>query len=233
MEKHAAKVIMEPIAYIYNDFSSKFGIPRQSRLVEKITGRIVFAHNYRNPDALRGLEGYSHIWLLWEFSENIRENWSATVRPPRLGSNTRMGVFATRSPFRPNPIGLSVVKLDKIQLESPDGPLLFVSGADLMNGTPIFDIKPYLPHVDSIPEAMGGFAVKVAGKHLDVNCPDELLQYLPEGKRAVLREILAQDPRPGYQNDPKRIYGIEFAGFDVKFTVTENKLTVIKISKLL
>lgn len=231
MKKRVNEISMEQIAYIYNDFPTKFGIPRQSRLVGKITGKIVFAHNYRNPDALRGLEGYSHLWLLWEFSENIRENWSATVRPPRLGSNTRMGVFATRSPFRPNPIGLSVVKLDKIQLESPDGPLLFVSGADLMNGTPILDIKPYLPHVDSIPEATGGFAVKVAGKHLDVNCPDELLQLLPDAKRAVLLEILAQDPRPGYQNDPERIYGIEFAGFDVKFTVADNKLTVIKISK--
>ena len=226
---HEEKINMEPIAHIQNDFSAKFGIPRQSRLVEEITGTIIFTQKYRNPDALRGIEGYSHLWLLWEFSENIRENWSATVRPPRLGSNTRMGVFATRSPFRPNPIGLSVVKLDKVELESSQGPILYVKGADLMNGTPIFDIKPYLPHVDSIPEAWGGFATKVAGKALEVQCSQRILAQFPREKQHVLLEILAQDPRPGYQHDPERVYGIDFAGFNVKFTVRGNILEVVKI----
>ncbi len=232
MQTKDHQVLMEPIAYIHNDFTSKFGIPRQSRLVETIRGTIVFTGRFRNPDALRGLEGYSHLWLLWEFSENLRENWSATVRPPRLGANIRMGVFATRSPFRPNPIGLSVVKLNKIQIESPEGPILYISGADLMDGTPIFDIKPYLPHIDSIPEATGGFATKVAGNFLQVSCTDELLALFPKEKKDVLLAILAQDPRPGYQHDPARIYGIEFAGFDVKFKVDGIFLKVLTIEPL-
>lgn len=228
-EEKREKLTIEPIAHIYNDFPTKFGVPRQSGLVDKITGTIVFAPKYRNPDTLRGIEGYSHLWLLWEFSENLRENWSATVRPPRLGANTRMGVFATRSPFRPNPIGLSVVKLAKVQLESPQGPILIVSGADLMDGTPIFDIKPYLPHVESIPDAKGGFATQVAGRTLDVQCPHEILARLPEEKRQILLDILAEDPRPGYQHDPERIYGVDFAGFNVKFMVKDQILTIVEI----
>ena len=217
------------IARIYNDYETKFGIPRQSGLVSAAVSRIVFEPAYRNPDALRGLEDFSHLWLIWEFSEAKRDSWSPTVRPPRLGGNTRMGVFATRSPFRPNPIGLSVVKIERIELNTDSGPVIDVSGADLMNGTPIFDIKPYLPYADCHPEASGGFAEAVRGKRLDVACAPELLSRIPEAHRAAVLEILAQDPRPSYQHDPERIYGLNFAGQNVKFTVDGERLTVREV----
>ena len=217
------------IARIYNDYETKFGIPRQSGLVEAAVSRIVFEPAYRNPDALRGLEDFSHLWLIWEFSEAKRDSWSPTVRPPRLGGNTRMGVFATRSPFRPNPIGLSVVKIERIELNTDSGPVIDVSGADLMNGTPIFDIKPYLPYADCHPEASGGFAEAVRGKRLDVACAPELLSRIPEAHCAAVLEILAQDPRPSYQHDPERIYGMAYAGMDIRFQVDGDRLTVVEI----
>ena len=220
---------MKTIAHIYNDYETKFGIPRQSGLVTAAVSRIVFAPEYRNPDALRGLEDYSHLWLIWEFSEARRDSWSPTVRPPRLGGNTRMGVFATRSPFRPNPVGLSCVKIERIEPQTKDGPVIFVSGADLMNGTPIYDIKPYLPYADCRPEASGGFAEAVRRKRLAVDCPPELLAQIPEPHRAAVLEILAQDPRPSYQHDPERIYGMAYAGMDVRFSVDGERLTVREI----
>ena len=220
---------MDAIAYIHNDFPTKFGIPRQSGLVEEITGRIVFEKAYRNPDAIRGIEGFSHIWLIWEFTKSRRDGWSATVRPPRLGGNTRMGVFATRSPFRPNPIGLSCVRLSGVEYDSVDGPVLMVAGADLMDGTPIYDIKPYLPHADCRPDAVGGFADAVRKNYLKVEFPEELLMNIPEDKRAALMGVLEEDPRPSYQDDPDRIYGLEFAGFDVRFRVSGEALTVCEI----
>ena len=220
---------MKIIARVQNDFSSKFGIPRQSGLAPSALSRVVFEPEYRNPDALRGLEDFSHLWLIWEFSEAKREDWSPTVRPPRLGGNARMGVFATRSPFRPNPIGLSCVKLVEIRLHTEDGPVLIVSGADLMNGTPIFDIKPYLPYADSHPEAKGGFAAGSWDRLLKVDCPPELFSRVPEPQRQALLEILAQDPRPSYQNDPDRVYGMAYGGMDIRFSVTGNVLTVKEI----
>lgn len=220
---------MKIIAHIQNDFSSKFGIPRQSGLAPSALSRIVFEPEYRNPDALRGLEDFSHLWLIWEFSEAKREAWSPTVRPPRLGGNIRVGVFATRSPFRPNPIGLSCVKLIGIQPHTAEGPVLIVSGADLMNGTPIFDIKPYLPYADSHPEARGGFASGAWDRLLTVDCPPELLALIPEPQRNALLEILAQDPRPSYQNDPDRVYGLAYGGMDIRFSVAGNVLTVKEI----
>ena len=220
--------VMRPIARIRSDFPSKLGIPRQSGLVETLKSTIVFEPEYRNADALRGLDGYSHIWLIWQFSEAVRENWSPTVRPPRLGGNTRMGVFATRSPFRPNAIGLSSVKLESIE-HTNEGTVLVVSGADLMDGTPILDIKPYLPFTDSHPEATGGFAEPVRAYALEVHCDDKLLTtFSPEQQQALLG-VLAHDPRPSYQDDPERIYGLPFAGKDIKFRVVGNTLTVIAI----
>lgn len=224
---------MKPIAHIENDFPTKFGIPRQSGLVSSLRSRIVFAPEYRSPDAFRGLEDYSHIWLIWEFSQAVRQKWSPTVRPPRLGGNTRMGVFATRSPFRPNPIGLSVVQLEEIVLHGKDAPYLTVSGADLMHGTPIYDIKPYLPHIDSHPEARGGFAVSAAAHRLEVVFPEQWLKKVPEALREGLTEVLAQDPRPSYQHDPERVYGFAFAQFEVKFTVCDTVLTVCEIQTIL
>lgn len=223
---------MEIIAHIETDFPTKFGIPRQSGLVPSLRGRIVFEPAYRNPDALRGIEGFSHLWLIWQFSEAKRENWSATVRPPRLGGNVRMGVFATRSPFRPNPVGLSCVKLERVEWDSPDGAVLIVSGADLMNGTPIYDIKPYLPHADCHPEATGGFSADVAGNQLAVEFPIDLLERLPEAVRQAACDMLAQDPRPHYQNDPDRRYGVPFAGFDIRFHVKDDVLTVCDVVHL-
>ena len=220
---------MKIIARIRTDFPTKFGIPRQSGLVKSLKARIVFEPEYRNPDALRGIEGYTYLWLIWEFSEAKRDTWSPTVRPPRLGGNTRMGVFATRSPFRPNPVGLSSVKLEKVEWDAADGPAIIVSGADLMDGTPIYDIKPYLPYVDSHPDAEGGFADPVRSYALQVNFPDELLQKFPEASREALLEILSQDPRPSYQNDPTRVYGLPFAGYDVRFAVQDDTLTVQEI----
>ncbi|MBQ2963219.1 MAG: tRNA (N6-threonylcarbamoyladenosine(37)-N6)-methyltransferase TrmO [Clostridia bacterium] len=220
---------MKIIAHIKTDFPTKFGLPRQSGLVEEIKGKIVFEEEYRVPEAFRGLEGFSHIWLLWQFSEAVRDNWSPTVRPPLLGGNTRMGVFATRSPFRPNPIGLSCVKLEKIDFNCSDGPVLFVSGCDLMDGTPIYDIKPYLPYADSIPDAAGGFTQTLADRTLEVEFDSLLLDRIPADKRETLIQVLSGDPRPSYQNDPERVYGFVFAGFEVKFTVSDRKLTVTEV----
>lgn len=218
--------MLHTIARIYGVFPTKFGIPRQSGLVDELRSRILFAPEYRDVSAFRGLEGYSHIWLLWEFSEAKRDTWSPTVRPPRLGGNKRVGVFATRSPFRPNPIGLSVVRLEKIELHTPDGPVLHVCGADLMDGTPIYDIKPYLPHIDSHPEAAAGFSLQAAEHSLTVVFPEHWEKYVPEEHRAALNAVLAQDPRPSYQSDPERVYGFVFAGLEVRFTVQDEILTV-------
>lgn len=223
---------MKVIAHIETDFNTKFGVPRQSGVVPELVSRIIFEPEYRVHDAVRGLEGFSHIWLLWCFSQSIREDWSPTVRPPRLGGNTRMGVFATRSPFRPNPIGLSSVKLIKIDFDSPDGPVLYVAGADLMNGTPIFDIKPYLPFTDSHPEAKAGFTQGMVNELLEVHITEELQALVPEEKREALRQVLAADPRPHYQQDSTRIYGMEFSGLEIKFTVDLNDLWVKSISKI-
>ncbi len=223
---------MKVIARIRSDFPTKFGIPRQSGLVDALKALIVFEPEYRNPDALRGLEGFSHIWLIWEFSEAVRENWSPTVRPPRLGGNTRLGVFATRSPFRPNPLGLSSVKLESIESEPELGTVLRVSGADLMDGTPIYDIKPYLPHVDSHPEAVGGFASPLRDYALEVDFPEKLLCLIPTERREALLGVLANDPRPSYQNDPERTYGFEFAGFEIRFKVRAALLSVCEVISL-
>lgn len=220
------------IAHIENDFTAKFAIPRQSGLVDSVISRIVFTPEYRNETALRGMEGYSHLWLLWVFSQAIREHWSPTVLPPRLGGKTRMGVFATRSPFRPNPIGLSSVQLHGIDLHSPDGPVLYVAGADLMDGTPILDIKPYLAYTDSHPDAKGGFSDPVRDYALEVQFPPALLAQVPEHLRESAIAILAQDPRPSYQHDPERIYGAAFGGWDFRFQVRDNVLTVVEVEKL-
>ena len=218
-----------PIAHIRSDFSEKFGIPRQSGLVEELTADVVFAPEFREPAALRGIDGFSHLWLIWEFSKARREGWSPTVRPPRLGGNVRLGVFATRSPFRPNPIGLSCVRLLEVRQDRALGPVLTVAGADLMDGTPIYDIKPYLPYADCKPDAVGGFASQPKEASLEVDCPPALLARVPEEKRPALLAVLAQDPRPQYQNDPKRIYGMSFAGLEVRFQVVEGRLTVTEI----
>ncbi len=220
---------MKIIARIHTDFPEKFGVPRQSGLVPELQATIVFEPEYRNPDALKGLDGYSHIWLIWQFSEAMRDTWSPTVRPPRLGGDKRQGVFATRSPFRPNPIGLSSVKLERIELDSKQGPVLYISGADLMDGTPIYDIKPYLPFTDCHVDAVGGFADAFVDYGLDVQISDELLTQIPEEKREALMGVLAQDPRPSYQNDPERIYGITFGKQNIKFQVKETMLTVVGI----
>ena len=226
-------IFLRVIARIHNDFTEKFGIPRQSGLVPSLRSRIVLEPEYRVWEALRGLEGFSHIWLLWEFSAAVRTKWSPTVRPPRLGGNTRMGVFATRSPYRPNPIGLSCVKLEEIQMDEKDGPVLTVSGADLMDGTPILDIKPYLPHADCIPDAQGGFAANYVSYHLQVDFPEPLLEQIIPQKREALLGILAQDPRPSYQQDAERIYGMRFGEYEIKFTVKEHLLTVRDVQKVI
>ena len=213
------------IAHIENDFTEKFGIPRQSGLAD-VPSRIVFEPEYRVAEAFRGLEGFSHLWILWLFSEAMGKKWSPTVRPPRLGGNTRMGVFATRSPFRPNSIGLSSVKITGIDLNSSDGPVITVTGADIMNGTPIIDIKPYLAYTDSHPEALSGFALTDRSDILTVDFPPELLEKVPEEKRHGLIKILAQDPRPSYQNSPEKEYAMSFGGFDVSFTVDGSELYV-------
>ena len=218
---------LTPIAHIRSDFSEKFGIPRQSGLVEELTAAVVFEPEYRDPSALRGLEGFSHLWLIWEFSRS--RGWSPTVRPPRLGGNKRLGVFATRSPFRPNPIGLSCVRLVEVRQDRALGPVLVVAGADLMDGTPIYDVKPYLPYADCKPDAVGGFAAQPKGADLTVDCPPALLDRVPEDKRAALLAVLAQDPRPQYQDDPERVYGMAFAGLEVKFQVAGERLTVTEI----
>ncbi|NBI10292.1 tRNA (N6-threonylcarbamoyladenosine(37)-N6)-methyltransferase TrmO [Colidextribacter sp. OB.20] len=220
---------LTPIAHIQSDFSEKFGIPRQSGLVEELTATVVFEPEYREPSALRGIEDFSHLWLIWEFSKARREGWSPTVRPPRLGGNRRLGVFATRSPFRPNPIGLSCVRLLAVRKDRELGPVLLVAGADLLNGTPIYDIKPYLPYADCKPDAAGGFATQPKGADLEVDCPPLLLEGVPNDKRAALLAVLAQDPRPQYQNDPARVYGMAFAGVEVKFRVEGERLVVTEI----
>ena len=220
---------MEVIARINTDFPTKFGIPRQSGIIETLRGTIVFEPEYRNPESLRGLEEFSHLWLIWEFSEAKRDTWSPTVRPPRLGGNTRMGVFATRSPFRPNPIGLSSVRLERVEMDAKCGPILHVSGADLMDGTPIYDIKPYIVYTDSHPEAVSGFAEKPAEYLLEVDLPEEWLQKVPETQRKSLIAVLAHDPRPPYQDDPERVYGMAFANMEIKFKVRGSRLNVVEI----
>ena len=221
---------IHPIAHIRTDFREKFGIPRQSGLVEALEAVVIFEPPYRVPDAVRGLEEFSHLWLIWEFSRARRENWSPTVRPPRLGGNRRMGVFATRSPFRPNALGLSAVGLEAVEQDPVLGPVLHVAGADLLDGTPIYDIKPYIPYADSLPEAAGGFTDRVERVMLAVDCPPALLEQVPDEKRAALLGVLAQDPRPSYQADPDRVYGMSFAGLEVHFTVNGGRLIVTEIS---
>ncbi|MDO5549514.1 MAG: tRNA (N6-threonylcarbamoyladenosine(37)-N6)-methyltransferase TrmO [Eubacteriales bacterium] len=221
---------MKIIARIHSEFPEKFGIPRQSGLVDDLRAEIVFEPEYRNPDALRGLEEFSHIWLIWQFSEAVRDTWSPTVRPPRLGGNTRMGVFATRSPFRPNPVGLSSVRIDHIERHTPRGPVITVCGADLMDGTPIYDIKPYLPQADCHPDAAGGFTATHPREVLEVHIADKWLHRIDPAHRAGLIGVLAQDPRPSYQNDPDRVYGMDFAGYRVRFAVEGNQLTVCGVS---
>ena len=219
---------MHIIARIRTDFPTKFGIPRQSGLADA-PARIIFEPEYRNADALRGIEGYTHLWLLWHFSEAERDGWSPTVRPPKLGGNQRMGVFATRSPFRPNAIGLSSVRLERVELHTPEGPVLQVRGADLMDGTPILDIKPYLPYTDAHPDAAGGFAAQALQQTVAVDCLPALLARLPADRRQALLDVLTQDPRPGYQHEPGRVYGFPFAGFEVRFTVEDGRLAVVSI----
>ena len=225
-------VTIQVIARMKSDFPTKFGIPRQSGLVQELRSTIVFEPEFRNPDALRGIEGFSHLWLIWQFSEAVRTEWSPTVRPPRLGGNTRMGVFATRSPFRPNNLGLSSVRLLGVEETAEFGTVLHVGGADLMDGTPIFDIKPYIAYGDSHPDAVGGFTDTAGDFLLEVDFPAPLLSQLPEDKRQAAMAVLSHDPRPSYQRKPGRIYGLTFAGFDIRFTVEENTLTVIAVEKV-
>lgn len=223
---------MKIIATIHNDFTTKFGIPRQSGLVPEVESIIVFEPDYRNPEALRGLTDFTHLWLIWSFHLAERETWSPTVRPPILGGNTRVGVFATRSPFRPNPIGLSCVHLLGVEETKDYGPVIHVSGADLMNGTPIYDIKPYIPYADCHPDAIGGFTETAVKRTVSVMIPDPLLAQIPSEKLDALRAILAQDPRPAYQDDPDRVYGLTFGNLNLHFTVSNGILTVTDISQL-
>ena len=222
---------MKTIAHIHTDFPTKFGIPRQSGIIASLQGTVVFEPEYRNPDAVRGLEDFSHLWLIWEFSEAKRDTWSPTVRPPRLGGNVRKGVFATRSPFRPNPIGLSCVRLERIEMDPQLGPVLHVSGADLMDGTPLYDLKPYIAYTDSHPEAVSGFATQPAEYLLEVEVPEPLLQRVSESYRESLIAVLQHDPRPQYQDDPDRVYGMAFGPYEVRFKVNDLNLTVLNIEK--
>ena len=226
------EITIRPIARMRSDFPTKFGIPRQSGLVEELRSTIVFEPEYRDPEALRGMEGFSHLWLIWQFSEAVRDGWSPTVRPPRLGGNTRMGVFATRSPFRPNNLGLSCVKLIGIEQTKENGTVIHVAGADLMDGTPIFDIKPYVPYSDCHTDATGGFTTNAGEFLLNVVFPEELLATLPEEKQDAAKAVLSHDPRPSYQRKAGRVYGLNFAGFDIRFTVEEQTLTVQEVVKL-
>lgn len=221
---------MKIIAHIETCFPTKFGVPRQAGIVDT-PGRVVFEPEYRVADAVRGLEGFDYIWLIWQFSKAVRDDWSPTVRPPRLGGNERMGVFATRSPFRPNAVGLSSVRLERIEVDRELGPVLYISGADLMDGTPIYDIKPYLPYTDSHPEARSGFAVRPAESLLQVECTPELMSMVPEGLQRSLLDVLAHDPRPQYHHDADRVYGMEFGGLEVKFSVADDRLTVKSVEK--
>ena len=225
-------VNIQIIARMRSDFATKFGIPRQSGLVEELRSTIVFEPEFRNPDALRGIEDFSHLWIIWQFSEAVRQDWSPTVRPPRLGGNTRLGVFATRSPFRPNSLGLSSVKLLGVEHTEEYGTVLHVGGADLMDGTPIFDIKPYIPYGDCHPDATGGFTDTAGDFLLKVEFPEDLLTKLPEEKRAAALGVLSHDPRPSYQRKPGRVYGLTFAGFDIRFTVDADSLTVCEVKKV-
>lgn len=223
------EVTMQVVARIHTDFKTKFGIPRQSGLVQELRAKIIFEEPYRDPNAVRGIEGFTHLWLIWQFSEAVRKGWSPTVKPPRLGGNTRMGVFATRSPFRPSPVGLSCVRLEKVELDPELGPVLHVSGADLMDGTPILDIKPYVPYADCHPDASEGFTSQNRDYQLTVEFPEELLKKIPADRHAGLLGVLAQDPRPSYQDDPERTYGMTFAGFDVRFRVKDDILSVFEV----
>lgn len=235
MNRHDSRedgaLTLVPIARIHTDFPDKFGVPRQSGLCPALTAQLVFEEKFRRPEAVRGLEQFSHIWLIWEFSRALREDWSPTVRPPRLGGNRRIGVFATRSPFRPNALGLSCVRLEKVETDTPHGPVLTVSGADLTDGTPIYDIKPYLPFVDSHPEAAGSYTDQTRTHLLSVSFAPGVLDRVPPEKQEALCQILAQDPRPSYQDDPARVYGVSFAGLEVKFRVEGDRLTVEEISE--
>lgn len=222
-------ISMDVIAVMHSDFPTKFGIPRQSGLAEALQSTIVFEPAYRNPEALRGIEGFSHLWILWQFSQAVRQDWSPTVRPPRLGGNTRMGVFATRSPFRPNAIGLSCVRLLSVEQTQDMGTVLHIGGADLMDGTPILDIKPYIPYCDAHPEAMGGFTQNAGDFMLEVDFPENLKQRLPAEKQAAICQVLSHDPRPSYQKDSDRVYSLSFAGFDIRFTVKDKVLTVVDV----
>lgn len=224
-------ITISPIARMKSDFPSKFGIPRQSGLVQELRSTIVFEPEYRNDDALRGIADFSHLWIIWQFSEAVRTEWSPTVRPPRLGGNTRMGVFATRSPFRPNNLGLSCVRLLGVEHTESHGTVLHVGGADLMDGTPIFDIKPYIPYSDCQNDAVGGFTDAAADFLLEVDFPANLLKKLPQDKQAAAIGVLSHDPRPSYQRNAARIYGLTFAGFDIRFTVEKDKLTVVDVVK--
>lgn len=220
---------MDVIAVMHSDFPTKFGIPRQSGLAEALQSTIVFEPAYRNPEALRGIEGFSHLWILWQFSQAVRQDWSPTVRPPRLGGNTRMGVFATRAPFRPNAIGLSCVRLLSVEHTQDMGTVLHIGGADLMDGTPILDIKPYIPYCDAHPEAMGGFTQDAGDYLLEVDFPENLKQRLPAEKQEAICQVLSHDPRPSYQKDSDRVYGLSFAGHDIRFTVKDKVLTVVDV----
>ena len=231
MPKAPEEMTLKVIAHIHTAFPTKFGIPRQSGLVDSLRGEVIFTPEYRNADAVRGLEDFSHIWLVWQFSGAVRDSWSPTVRPPRLGGNTRMGVFATRSPFRPNPLGLSSVKLEAIEHRPDVGPVLIVRGADLMDGTPIYDIKPYIPYADCHPDASEGFTGQTRMHLLQVEFPPALLAQVPEADRDALTGVLASDPRPSYQHDPERVYGMEFAGLEVHFRVDGEVLTVTDVSR--
>lgn len=222
-------ISMDVIAVMHSDFPTKFGIPRQSGLAEALQSTIVFEPAYRNPEALRGIEGFSHLWILWQFSQAVRQDWSPTVRPPRLGGNTRMGVFATRAPFRPNAIGLSCVRLLSVEHTQDMGTVLYIGGADLMDGTPILDIKPYIPYCDAHPEAMGGFTQDAGDFILEVDFPENLKQRLPAEKQEAICQVLSHDPRPSYQKDSDRVYGLSFAGHDIRFTVKDKVLTVVDV----
>ena len=231
MPKAPEEMTLKVIAHIHTAFPTKFGIPRQSGLVDSLRGEVIFTPEYRNADAVRGLEDFSYIWLVWQFSGAVRDNWSPTVRPPRLGGNARMGVFATRSPFRPNPLGLSSVKLESIEHRPDVGPVLIVRGADLMDGTPIYDIKPYIPYADCHPDASEGFTGQTRMHLLQVEFPPTLMAQVPEADRDALTGVLASDPRPSYQHDPERVYGMEFAGLEVHFRVDGEVLTVTDVSR--
>lgn len=224
-------VNIKPIAHMKSDFPSKFGIPRQSGLVEELRSTIIFTEEFRNADALRGMDSFSHLWLIWQFSKAAHKPWTPTVRPPRLGGNTRLGVFATRSPFRPNSLGLSCVRFLGTEQTAQFGTVIHVAGADLLDGTPIFDIKPYIPYADSHPEALGGFTDTAEDFFLEVDFPAPLLQLIPESKRSALLGVLSHDPRPSYQEDADRVYGLSFAGMNIRFTVRDRILTVTEVSK--